>query len=390
MYILHANFTYYMTKGNESFSGRILNYSRWILSLVIIGLAFYSCTKSDTDVSNEPSDLQITITITDTAAGEVSIQAEAKNTTEYQLFIGQATEPEATSAEGLFTYIFTEPGEHLITVRAYGSSGKYIKATKSFTMVEEEPVSIEDGYVSPSTYEGYSLVWSDEFNGTEVNTQDWTFEIGNGCPNNCGWGNSELEYYRKENAWVTDGTLVIEARKENFNTNAFTSARMITKDKRSFQYGRIDIRALLPEGQGIWPALWMLGNNLPSVGWPKSGEIDIMEMIGGKGREKTVHGTLHWFVTEHAQAGGSYSLTTGTFNDEYHVFSIIWNETTIKWLVNNTPFYSINITPDHMTEFHQPHFFIFNLAVGGKWPGNPDASTRFPQQLKVDYIRVFQ
>lgn len=379
-----------MTYIKRKLPGLISGCSGWFIALILIGMAFLSCTKSDTDVTDEPADLEISITITDTTAGEVQIQAEAKNTIEYQLFIGQAAEPEAANTEGLFTYVFSQPGEQLITVRAYGASGKYIKASRSFTMVEEKPIGLEEGYFSPETYDGYTLVWQDEFNGSSVNTQDWTFEIGNGCPNNCGWGNAELEYYKKENAWVKDGTLVIEARRETVASNAFTSARMITKDKRSFLYGRIDIRALLPEGQGIWPALWMLGQNVSSVGWPKCGELDIMEMIGGKGREKTVHGTLHWYVTEHAQTSGSYSLPSGTFNDKYHVFSIIWDETSIKWLVDNKQYHVIDITPDHMTEFHLPQFLIFNVAVGGRWPGNPDTSTRFPQQLKVDYVRVFQ
>ena len=134
----------------------------------------------------------------------------------------------------------------------------------------------------------------------------------------------------------------------------------------------------------------MLGNNITSVGWPACGEIDIMEMIGGSDREKTVHGTLHWDNGGHINTGGSYTLSSGTFASQYHVFSIIWDETSIKWFVNNSQYYEINITPAHMTEFHQNFFLIFNVAVGGNWPGSPDATTVFPQQMKVDYIRVFQ
>jgi beta-glucanase (GH16 family) len=116
----------------------------------------------------------------------------------------------------------------------------------------------------------------------------------------------------------------------------------------------------------------------------------MMEMVGGQNREKTVHGVLHWDDNGHVQAGGQYSLTSGIFADKYHVFSITWDQNFIRWYVDGTQFHVIDITPGHMTEFHQPHFFIFNLAVGGNWPGNPNSTTVFPQQLRVDYIRVFQ
>jgi beta-glucanase (GH16 family) len=172
---------------------------------------------------------------------------------------------------------------------------------------------------------------------------------------------------------------------------AYTSSRMITKGKQSFLYGRVDIRAKLPYGQGIWPALWMLGENFSSVGWPKCGEIDIMEMIGGSNRENTVHGTLHWDLDNaHASAGGSTSLVGETFSEKFHVFSILWNENEVSWLVDNKVYHTIDITPAHMSEFHKKHFFIFNVAVGGNWPGYPNATTEFPQRMKVDYIRVFQ
>jgi beta-glucanase (GH16 family) len=134
----------------------------------------------------------------------------------------------------------------------------------------------------------------------------------------------------------------------------------------------------------------MLGDNIQTVGWPSCGEIDIMEMVGGSGRENTVHGTVHWENDGHVYTGDGYTLQSGIFADEYHVFSIIWNETSITWFVNDSQFYQISITESHMTEFHQKFFFIFNVAVGGNWPGSPDETTVFPQQMRVDYIRVFQ
>jgi beta-glucanase (GH16 family) len=254
----------------------------------------------------------------------------------------------------------------------------------------EEPKSIipTEGFISAESYPNMSLVWEDDFEGTTLNSSNWTYEIGNG---QSGWGNNELQYYREENTSLVDGHLVITAKRETVNGFQFTSSRIVTQRKRDFQYGRIDIRAALPQGQGIWPALWMLGSNFNTVGWPASGEIDIMEMIGGNGRENTVHGTVHWRNEgQHAQAGGSRTLPASTFVGRFYVFSIVWDEASIVWLVNNNEFYRINTTPEELDEFRNEFFFIFNLAVGGNWPGNPSSSTTFPQRLIVDYVRVFQ
>ncbi|MGE5383608.1 MAG: family 16 glycosylhydrolase [Omnitrophica WOR_2 bacterium] len=354
------------------------------ISFLIIIILFFSCKKSDVTENKDPSNLVMEVTLSATETGKVFIQAHGDNVSEYKLYIDNSAIPEASNTSGTFEYLFTSQGVHLISVRAYGQSGLYIKAEKQIELGSNE-VSVDSGYFSQQNYPGMHLVWSDEFNGATIDESNWTFESGAG-----GWGNSELQFYKKENAWVNEGTLVIEARKENWQNSSYTSARMITRNKHSFLYGRIDIRALLPIGQGMWPALWMLGNNLSTVGWPACGETDIMEMIGGSGRENTVYGTLHWDNNGHVQAGGNYKLPINNFGSEYHVFSIIWDETSIKWLMNDTQFYVIDITPAHMSEFHQAAFFIFNIAVGGVWPGNPNSSTVFPQQMKVDYIRVFQ
>jgi hypothetical protein len=241
------------------------------------------------------------------------------------------------------------------------------------------------GYTSPATYDGMELIWQDEFNVGQNIESNWTFEYGGG-----GWGNNEWQYYRKENTRIHDGGyLVIEARKENFGGRNYTSSRIITKDKFEFTYGRVDIRAVLPYGQGIWPALWMLGYNISEVGWPSCGEIDIMELIGHK--PSTTHGTIHWSQAgQHAQYGGSKTISGGIFNDEFHVFSIIWDENSIEWLLDGVKFHEVDIRPAELSEFHHDHFFIFNVAVGGNWPGYPDATTEFPQRMIVDYIRVFQ
>jgi len=236
------------------------------------------------------------------------------------------------------------------------------------------------GYTTPDSYTGMTLVWGDEFEGTSLNTVDWNYETGNH-----GWGNNELQNYVSgaNNAKVANGVLTIEAIK---NGNSYTSARLTTEGKKSFKYGRIDIRARLPQGQGIWPALWMLGDNFRTVGWPSCGEIDIMELVGHEPAK--THGTVHWEHNGHASYGGHTSLRSGVFADEFNVFTITWDEQSIRWHLNDVQFHVIDIAG--LPAFHEDFFFILNIAVGGNWPGNPDATTRFPQTMMVDYIRVFQ
>ena len=246
------------------------------------------------------------------------------------------------------------------------------------------------GYQSATSYEGYSQVWSDEFDGSEVDENDWGYDIGGS-----GWGNNELEFYTNRNAYLTDGNLVIRANKENYGGREYTSSRLKTQSKQTVNYGRIDIRAVMPQGQGIWPALWMLGSNFPTVGWPHSGEIDIMEMIGGNGRENTVHGTAHWYnqsSNQNASYGGNYGLPSGeTLSTNFHVFSIDWDSTSITWYLDNVQYHTMAINDSSsLAAFRKDFFFIFNIAVGGNWPQYPDASTVFPQRMVVDYVRVFQ
>jgi hypothetical protein len=246
------------------------------------------------------------------------------------------------------------------------------------------------GYVTPSTYPGYVLAWQDEFDGAVINESDWTFESGN----NNGWGNNELEYYtdRRENSFVSNGNLIIEARAEQAGNLSYTSARMITKNKKIFKFGRIDIRAKMPVGKGIWPALWMLGNNISQVGWPACGEIDILEMLGHEPNK--VYGTLHWgsSVATHASKGSSYVLNAGSFDQQFHVYSLVWKQDEINVLVDDQPLAKLTATDvlGSPYPFNNNFFFIFNIAVGGNWPGAPDNSTVFPQRMIVDYVRVFQ
>lgn len=246
-----------------------------------------------------------------------------------------------------------------------------------------------DGYVSADSYPGMTLTWGEEFTGTEI-SDDWTFEIGDGCNKGlCGWGNNELQSYRRENAFLAaDDYLVIQAYKENVGGKSYTSARMITQGAKKFQYGRIDIRAAMPTGQGLWPALWMLGDNIDQVGWPACGEIDIMELVGNE--PDICHGTVHWDNNGQYASYGQGITSAKSLNSEFHVYSIVWNQNEIKWLLDDVQYNVIDITPSSLSEFKQEFFFILNVAVGGNWPGSPNNSTIFPQRMLVDYIRVFQ
>jgi beta-glucanase (GH16 family) len=249
------------------------------------------------------------------------------------------------------------------------------------------------GYDSPGSYPGLSLAWSDEFDGPALNTAAWSHQNGDGCPSLCGWGNNELEYYtdRPDNLFFQDGKLVIEAKREDFGGKSYTSSKILTSGKKTFKFGRIDIRARLPKGKGIWPALWLLPQDNVYGGWPRSGEIDLMELVGHEPNK--VYGTLHYGPGPGStQTSRGYTLPSGNFSDEFHVFSVEWKQDQIKWYVDNNLYSTVNRADIGSLNwpFNEQFFLIFNLAVGGNWPGNPDATTYVPQWMIVDYIRVYQ
>ena len=300
-----------------------------MILLLVTAFFLTSCSKEDdTGDSDDPANLTIEVVSIDYDTYNVVIQASAVNTVQYHFYVGDSDTPEDANVTGSFQYTFDGYGMYSISVKAYGNSGRYISKSREITIEEPQgdPIPLSRGYFSPESYTGYSLVWQDEFNGSSLGP-DWKYETGGG-----GWGNNELEYYRADNSWVADSVLTIEARKESFGGYQYTSTRIKTQGNFSFQYGRVDIRALLPQGQGIWPALWTLGESITSVSWPDCGEIDIMEMIGGSNRENTVHGTAHWeHEGTHASYGQSKTLPSGGYNfaESYHVFSIVWDENTI-------------------------------------------------------------
>jgi hypothetical protein len=233
-----------------------------------------------------------------------------------------------------------------------------------------------------------TLLWSDEFNGPTIDGSNWTYDLGNS-----GFGNNELENYtnRPENARIENGMLVIEARQENFGGSAYTSARLKTEGLRTFGVNTwVEARIQVPQGQGIWPAFWMLGSSISSVGWPACGEIDIMEM---QGQNPFVNfGTMHW-----ANADGSHASFGGTFNSSvslaagFHTFAVSRTTTAIKWYVDGVQYHEGNIAGgiNNTSAFQGQFFILLNVAVGGNFVGSPDASTSFPQQMRVDYVRVW-
>ncbi len=292
---------------------------------------------------------------------------------------------------------FDEGNETFRIVATNVSNAQLVDGEAIGTIIDDDadtgplPLVIPDsGYTSPDSYEGMELVWSDEFQAASVDQSAWTFETGTG---NGGWGNNELQYYTEENTYMAeDDFLVIEAKEESIGGNSYTSSRLITQGKKSFQYGRIDVRAALPKGQGIWPAIWMLGDNFSSDGWPQCGEIDIMELLGHQ--TNRIYGSLHYRnESQHAFTTASQAITGAPdFHEEFHVFSIDWQEDQMRFLVDDLEYasYATNELSDEENPFNNSFFFILNVAVGGEWPGSPDQSTAFPQRMIVDYVRVFQ
>ncbi len=242
------------------------------------------------------------------------------------------------------------------------------------------------------------MVWSDEFNGPDGSAPDpthWCFDVGGH-----GFGNHQLEYdtARPENAIIHEGNLVITARKETYTgadgvTRDFTSARLKSQGLYSQQYGRLEARIRLPEGQGMWPAFWMLGDDIGQVGWPRCGEIDIMENVGKK--PSSAYGTIHGPGYSGGQGiGGEFRLPEGqTFNNDFHVFSMEWEPDAISFSVDHQVYHTVSrddLPGKAPWVYDHPFFLLVNLAVGGDWPGAPDDTTRFPQKMLVDWIRAYE
>ena len=249
---------------------------------------------------------------------------------------------------------------------------------------------------APAPPADYVVVWSDEFSGANGSLPDsskWIMETGGG-----GWGNHELETYtnRAQNAHVQKGNLIITASKETYKgadgiRRPYTSTRLKTLGLFEQKYGRFEARIKIPRGQGIWPAFWMLGNNIGTVDWPTCGEIDIMENVGKE--PDTVHGTIHGPGYSGGEGlGGSYRLPSGKFADDFHIFAVEWEPSAVRFYVDGKLYESrtpADLPAGKTWVYDHPFFILLNVAVGGDWPGNPDRSTVFPQRMLVDYVRVY-
>jgi beta-glucanase (GH16 family) len=255
------------------------------------------------------------------------------------------------------------------------------------------PFRFDDCLLNPLAW---NIVWNDEFDGTTINPAKWRFDTGN----NSGWGNRELEYYtsRPQNAYASNGLLHIAARKEAYNGFNYTSARLKTQGRFAKQGGRFEFRAKLPAGVGFWPALWLLGDNFASVGWPASGEIDVMENKGSIPYQ--VQGTIHYSdaANNHLQKTLLYNLPNGGSVTNFHTYTLEWLTNRISWYVDGRLYETqtswSSSTGAYPAPFNQPFFIVMNLAVGGTYLGSPsaatiDAGTVFPSEMQVDYLRVY-
>jgi len=241
-----------------------------------------------------------------------------------------------------------------------------------------------------------TLVWEEEFDGERIDPETWFFQSGDGTDEGIpGWGNNELQYYLPDNAQVSDGMLKITALRESIGAFNFTSARIITRDRVAVRYGRIEARIRLPGGQGVWPAFWMLAQDSDYGGWAASGEIDIVEAVnlGGTGGNE-VYGTIHYGGEAPANVftGETYVVPTDA-TTEFHTYAIEWDPTEIRWYVDGVLYAMQNswfsTAAPFPAPFDQPFYIILNVAVGGNFPGAPNANTVFPVSMEVDWVRVY-
>ena len=291
---------------------------------------------------------------------------------------GPAEEPPACSS----SYIDTPAGPE-------SSSSATEPKFSSVTLQSSSSDKVAEPAEVTSSSSSSPYLWHDEFDF--VDTTQWSFETGAS-----GWGNNEWQYYtnRSENAFVQDGVLHIRANKEDYEGAQYTSARMTTKGKFSFTYGTIEARIALPTGNGIWPAFWMLGENIDAVSWPACGEIDIIEAVND---ENVVYGTNHWqYEGGHAHYGNSTKDYYGTSKvldiTQFHNYKMVWNEKLIAMYVDDFKYQEIAIenAKDGLEAFLKPQFLILNVAVAGNWPGFDVDDAQFPNEMLVDYIRVLK
>ncbi|OEK05607.1 glycoside hydrolase [Roseivirga misakiensis] len=244
------------------------------------------------------------------------------------------------------------------------------------------------------TNKGWEIVWQDEFDSETLDVSKWTAYVGDGCPELCGFGNNELQYYsdRPGNVRIEDGKLIIEAHNDSLGNRAYSSAKLVTKGKADWQYGRFEVRAKIPGGKGNWPAIWMLPRENKYGGWPRSGEIDIMETVGYA--PGMVHGTVHTQSFNHmygTQKGDSTLVSD--FDENFHVYSVEWFRNRIDFFIDGERYHSFDNTGKGADDwpFDHPFYLILNVAIGGSWGGkNGIANDIFPNRMEIDYVRVYE
>lgn len=338
-----------------------------VLSVIFTGA---SCKKNGDNGGGQtaPSGLTVSATVSTDGSGAVAFTAAATNAVSYDYEFGDGSIQ--TAASGAVSYKYTLVGTNTFTVTVTAKSSSGLTAKKSIQVT----VTVQAATLS--------LVWAEEFNVDGApNTSKWGYDLGAG-----GWGNNELQYYtsRPENAVVLNGVLKITAIKESYSGSSYTSARLLSKDKFSFKYGKIDVRAKLPDGGGTWPAIWMLGNNIGTAGWPACGEIDIMEHVGNTPGK--IYGTLH----HPGHSGGNGDGSTVMIPDAttaFHNYILEWNASTIKFYVDTQLFYTF--ANNNSLPFNQNFFVILNMAMGGNFGGTVSPSFT-AATLEIDYVRVYQ
>lgn len=346
-------------------------------SFMLISILF-SCGGSSNQNDNltlTPSNLVVNTDIVGTSSsnpngdgsGTVNFNISATNATSYKILLGDGETKEVTNGNFSYTYTTSGTNEFTIYVSAY-NTGQFISTSTSITI-----------YVAPTE------LWSDEFNTDGApDSSKWGYDLGAG-----GWGNNESQYYtnRPENVIVQNGILKITAKKESYQGAEYTSTRMKTQGKFSFKYGRVEIRAKLPSGGGTWPALWMLGSNISTVGWPACGEVDIMEHAGN--RQGIVQSAMHT-PSSYGNTSNLGAQTLGDISTAFHVYAVEWTSEQMVFSVDGAVHYTYNPTPKNSSTwpFDANQFIIFNIAMGGGFGGTIDPA--FSQSsMEIDYIRVY-
>jgi beta-glucanase (GH16 family) len=336
-----------------------------LLCLVPVLAIVASCSKgkNPTNSNIPPTNLTLTAIVSTDNSGNVSFTAAATSAVSYDYDYGNGVF--ATVASGVVTYKYPTSGTYTVKVIAKSASGQTISQTTQVV------VNV-----------ALSLIWSEEFDVAGApNPAKWGYDLGAG-----GWGNNEVQNYtnRADNAVVSNGTLKITAKAETYNGSAYTSARLLSKDKFSFKYGKVEVSAKLPTGVGTWPAIWMLGSNITTVGWPACGEIDIMEHLGRDLNK--IYATLHHPGHSGANGDGT-TVVIPTATTEFHKYSLEWTAANIKISVDDVPFYLFTNNPG--LPFNQNFFIILNIALGGNFGGPVDPAFS-SATMEIDYVRVYQ